>query len=75
MRANARLPKLGSQQLRGSKHRIELFASTDRHDNYLIRGEHWRQNEALIVTVSHDDCANHPRRHSPGCRVAQLKLA
>ena len=41
VRANTRLPKLSSQKLRGSKHGIELFASTDRNDNYLIRGEHW----------------------------------
>src|SRR5258708_16261046 len=75
VRANARLPKLGRQNLCGSKHGIELFASTDRNDNHLIRGEHWRENETLIVTVSHDDCANHPSRHSPGCAVALLSAA
>jgi len=42
VRANARLPEFSGQNLRGSKHAIELFASTDRNDNYLIRGEHWR---------------------------------
>ena len=37
----------------------------DGHDHDLDGGELWRQNEAVVVGVGHDQSAHKPRRNSP----------
>src|ERR1700757_1213026 len=53
----------------------QLRAPADRNDDHLVRGESWWQDQPLVVAVGHDDPADHPGGHPPGCGVAQLELS
>ena len=59
-------------QLRGD--RAGVAVGLDEHHDDLGRGEAGRHPQAGVVAVAHDQAADHPRRHAPRRRPAQLLL-
>src|ERR1700719_134349 len=47
----------------------------NRDDYYLIGSNFWRQDEALVVAMNHDDGADYARGEPPGGCPAMLELA
>src|SRR5262245_11577338 len=73
LKADAGVLKLCGELANGLHDALALLRLTrNRHDDNLCRRQLWRNDDAVIVTMAHDQCTYHSSGESPTRRINEF---